>query len=178
LPSISLRLVWFVLSCIALTEQVWNTDESMIKAEEWMKEAVAAVVSDNLTSRAEFVIPSLPIGYEAASMVTTVCADRTQIPNFVVVSWSGGRLPYAENENEDGSNNLKPLVRYLDGGAVVHPRGKPRLDEALWEVRAGLTARLMGTRCAGEWKVLLLNGCKERASPVDVSVLRRPGCRC
>jgi len=44
----------------------------MIKAEEWMKEADAAVVTDILTSRAEFVIPSLPVGYEAASMVTTV----------------------------------------------------------------------------------------------------------
>lgn len=107
-----------------------------------------------------------------------MCADGTQIPNFVLVSRSGGRLPHAENENEDGLNNLKPLVRYLDGGAEVQPRGKPRIVVALWEARAGLAARQVGTRCAGECKVLLLNGCKERASPEDVRMLRRPWCAC
>jgi len=109
---------------ITRAEQVWNTDESIIKAEELMEGAGAAVVTDNPASRAEYVIPSVQNGAEAASLVATVCADGTRLPLFVVVAGSGGRLPYVEIENKDGSNSRKPLAGYLDGGADVHRREK------------------------------------------------------
>jgi len=157
---------------ITRAEQVCNTEESMIKAEEPMEGAVAAVVTDNPASRAEFVNPSVQNGSEAASLVSIVCADGTRLPLFVVVAGSGGRLPYAEIENEDGSKSRKPLAGYLDGGVEVHRREKPGLDVQLWEVYAGFAARNMDKRCPGDWKVLLMDGCKVHASPVGLRVLK------
>ena len=157
---------------ITRAEQVWNTDESMIKAEELMEGAGAAVVTDNPASRAEFVIPSVQNGAEAASLVATVCADGTGLPLFVVVAGSGGRLPFAEIENEDGSKSRKPLAGYLDGGAEVHRREKPGFDVQLWDMYADFAARHMSKRCPGDWKVLLMDGCTMHASPVGLRVLK------
>jgi len=157
---------------ITRAEQVWNTDESMIKAEELMEGAGTAVVTDNPASRAEFGIPSVQNGAEAASLVATVCAGGTGLPLFVVVAGSGGRLPFAEIEKEDGSKSRKPLAGYLDGGAEVHRREKPGFDVQLWDMYADFAARHMSKRCLGDWKVLLMDGCTVHASPVGMRVLK------
>jgi len=80
---------------ITRAAQVWNTDESMMNAEELMEGAGSAVVTDDPSARAEYVIPSVQRGSEAASLVATVCADGSRLPLFVVVSSSGGRFPFA-----------------------------------------------------------------------------------
>ena len=157
---------------ITRASQVWNTDESMMKAEELMEGAGSAVVTDDPSARAEYVIPSVQNGAEAASLVATVCADGSRLPLFVVVAGSGGRLPFAEIVQDDGYKSRKPLAGYLDEGAEVHRREKPGFDGPLWEVFASFAARHMGKLCPGEWKVLLMDGCKVHASPVGLRVLK------
>jgi len=157
---------------ITRAAQVWNTDESMMNAEELMEEAVSAVVTDDASARAEYVTPSVQNGAEAASLVATVCADRSRLLLFVVVSGSGGPLPFAENSQEVGSTRCKPLSRYLDEGAEVHRREKPGFDGPLWEVFAGFAERHLGKRCLAEWTVVLMVGCRVHASPVGLRVLK------
>jgi len=138
--------------------QVWKTDESMMNSEELMEGAGSAVVTDDPSARAEYVIPSVQKGSEAASLVATVCADGSRLPLFLVASGSGGRFPFAEIAQEDGSTRRKPLEGYLDEGAEVHRHEKPRFDGPLWEVFAGFAARHLGKRYLAEWKVLLIDG--------------------
>jgi len=157
---------------ITRAAQVWNTDESMMNAEELMEGAGSAVVTDDPSATAEYVIPSVQNGSEAASLEATVCADGSRLPLFVVVSGSGGRFPFAEIAQEDGFTRRTPLAGYLDEGAEVHRREKPGFDGPLWEVFAGFAARHLGKRCLDEWKVLLMDGCRVHASPVGVHVLK------
>lgn len=151
---------------------VWKTDESMMKAEDLMQGAGTAVMTDDRSARAEFVIPSVQRGAEAASLVATVCADGSRLPLFMVVTGRGGRLPFAEIDNEDGTKIRKPLAGYLDEGAEVHWREKPSFDGALWEVFARFAARHLNQRCPGQWKVLLMDGGKVHESPVGLRVLK------
>jgi len=103
---------------ITRASQVWNTDESMMKAEELLEGAGSAVVTDDPSARAENVIPSVQNGAEAASLVATVCADGSRLPRFVVVAGSGGRLPFAGIVQDDRYKSRKPLAGYLDEGGV------------------------------------------------------------
>ena len=159
---------------ITRAAQVWNTDESMMNAEELMEGAVSAVVTDDPSARVEYVIPSVQNGSEAASLVATVCADGSRLPLFVVVSGSGGRFPCADIAQEDGSTRRKLLEGYIDEGAEVHRREKSGFDGPLWEVFACFAARHLGKRCLTEWKVLPMNWCRVHASPVGLRVLKAP----
>jgi len=156
---------------ITRAAQVWNTDESMMNAQELMETTPATVMAGAQTAVPEFVFPSVQSGAEAASLVATVCADGTRLPLFVVVAGSGGRLPYAVEDGGNGSTRRVPLAAYLDEGAEVHRRGKPGFDGALWEVYAGFVARHMVGKCPGDWKVWLMDGCKLHASVVGLKVL-------
>lgn len=131
------------------------------------------VVAGKDDARPEFVIPSVQSGAEAASLVATVCADGTRLPLFLVVTGSGGRVPYAVLEQDDGSTRKTPLASYLDEGAEVHRREKPGFDGPLWELYARFAARNLEKKCPGEWKVLLMDGCKVHASSAGLTVLKQ-----
>jgi len=105
---------------ITRASQVWNTDESMLKAEKLMEAAGSAVVTNDPSAHAECVIPSVQSDAEAASLVATACAEGSRLPLFVVVVGSGGRLPFAEIVKDNGYKSPKPLAGYLDEGAEVH----------------------------------------------------------
>lgn len=70
-------------------EQVWNTDESIFKVEELMAGAGSAVLTGDPKSRAEYLIPGVQDGGEAARLVTTVWVNATRLPLFFVLSGSG-----------------------------------------------------------------------------------------
>lgn len=136
----------FRITCAA---QVWNTDESMMHAEGLMETTRMTVVAGKNDARPEFGIPSVQSGAEAASLVATVCADGSRLPLFLVVTGSGGRVPYAALEQDDGSTRKTPLVSCLDEGAEVHRRKKPRFDGPLWELYARFAARNLGRSARG-----------------------------
>lgn len=157
---------------ITRAAQVWNTDESMINAQALMETTPVTVLAPKVTTSLEFVFPSVQSGAEAASLVATVCADGTRLPLFVVVTGSGGRLPFAVEDDGNGNQRRVPLAAYLDEGAEVHRREKPGFDVALWEVYAAFVARAMKDKCPTEWKVLLMDGCKVHASVVGLTLLK------
>lgn len=72
---------------------------------------------------------------------------------------------------EGGSTRRVPLSFYLDDGAEVDRREKPDFDGPLWELYARAAARNLKDKCQGEWKVLLMDGCKVHASAVGLNVL-------
>jgi len=108
--------------CITRAAQLCNTDESTIIAQELMETTPATVLADVETADMEFVFPSVQSGAEAASHGATVCADGTRLPLFVVIAGSGGRIPYAVEDNGTGRTRRVPLAAYLDEGAEVHRR--------------------------------------------------------
>jgi len=97
----------------------------MMNAEELTEGAGSAVVTNDPSARAKYVIPSVQNESEAASIVATVCADGSRLPLFVVVSGRGGRFPFAKIAQEDVFRRRKAQERYLDEGADVHRRENP-----------------------------------------------------
>ena len=156
---------------ISQAAQVWNTDESMMNGQELMETTPVTVLADAQTTDPEFVFPSVQSGAEAASLVATVCADGTRLPLLFIVAGSGGRLPFAVEDEGNGKKRRVPLAAYLDEGAEVHRREKPGFDAPLWQVYAAFAARHLQGKCPGEWKVLLMDGCKVHASVVGLKVL-------
>jgi len=106
-----------------------------------------------------------------ASFVATVCADGTRLPLLVIVARSGGRLPFLVEDEGNGKKRRVPLAVYLDEGAEVHRREKPGFDAPLWQTYAAFAARHLQGECPGDWKVLLMDGCKVYASVVGLEVL-------
>eukprot|EP00170_Pyropia_yezoensis_P001309 contig_5805_g1313 len=145
----------------------------MGNAEGLMETTRMTVVAGKNDARPEFGIPSVQSGAEAASLVATVCADGTRLPLFLVVTGSGGCVPYAVLEQDDGSTRKIPLASSLDEGAEVHRRKKPRFDGPLWELYARFAARNLEKKCPGEWKALLMDGCKVHASSAGLTVLKQ-----
>ena len=115
--------------CITRAAQLYNTDESMMNAQELMEITPATVLADVETADIEFVFLSVQSGAEAASIGATVCADGTRLPLFVVISGSGGRIPDAVEDDGTGRTRRVPLSAYLDEGAEVHRREKLGLTE-------------------------------------------------
>jgi len=157
---------------ITRSAQVWNTDESMMNAQALMETTPMTVVAGKGTTNPDFVFPSVQSGAEAASLVATVCADGTRLPLFVIVAGSGGRLPYAVQDDGNGKTRRVPLAAYLDEGAEVHRREKPGFDGDLWDVYASFAARGLAGKCPGQWKVLLMDGCKVHASVIGLRMLK------
>lgn len=155
---------------VTSARQVWNSDESMIKAADLLEQCAVKVLGPAGTKRADYVIPTVQKGAEAASVVPTVCADGTQLPIFVVVAGSGGRLPYVDITRPDGTTNRVPLASYLGEDAEVHRRDKPGFNTDLWGTYAAFVARQLGAREPSKWKILLMDGCKVHA---NVDGLRR-----
>jgi len=156
---------------ITRAAQVWNTDESMMNAQELMETTPAMVMAGAEMAVPEIEFPTVQSGAQAASLVATVCADGTRLPLFVVVAGSGGRLPYAVEDGGNGSTRRVPLAAYLEEGADVPRREKPGFYGVLWELYAGFVARHVVGKCPGDCKVLLMNGCKVYASVVVLKVL-------
>jgi len=94
----------------------------MMNAQELMGTTPETVVADAESPDPEFELPSVQSGAEAASPVATMCSDGTRLPFFVVVSGSGGRLPYAVGDNGKDRTRLVPLAAYLEEGSEVHHR--------------------------------------------------------
>ena len=143
---------------ISQAAQVWITDESMMNGQELMETTPVMVLADAETTDPEFVFPSVQSGAEAASLVATVCADGTRVPLFVIVAGSGGRLPFAVEDEGNGKKRRVPLAACLFEGAEVHRREKPCLDAPLWQVYAAFAARHLRGICPGESMVLLMDG--------------------
>lgn len=177
LEAVAKRFAAYRLLCsefrITCAAQVWNTDESMMNAEGLMETNRMTVVAVKDDARPEFVIPSVQSGAEAASLVATVCADGTRLPLLLVVTGSGGRVPYAVLEQDDGSTRKTLLASYLGEGAEVHRREKPGFDGPLWELYARFAARNLEKKCPGEWTVLLMDGCQVHASSAGLTVLKQ-----
>jgi len=69
--------------------QAWNSGKSMIKAPDLLQQCAVKSLGTVGTKRAEYVIPTVQKGAEAASAAPTVYADGTQLPICVVVAGSG-----------------------------------------------------------------------------------------
>jgi len=156
---------------ISRAAQVWNTDESMMNGQELMQTTPVMVLEDSQTTDPDLVFPSVQSGAEAASLVAPVCADGTRLPLFVIGAGSGGRLPFAVEDEGNGKKRRVPLAAYVDENAEVHRREEPDFDAPLWQVYAAFAARHLQGKCPGEWKVLLIDGCKVHASVVGLKVL-------
>jgi len=120
---------------------VWKNDELMMNGQERMETTPVTVLQDAEATDAEFVFPSVQSGAEAASLVATECADGTRLPLFVIFAGSGGRLPFAVEDEGNGKKRRVPLAAYLHEGAEVHRREKPGFDAPLWQVYAEFAAR-------------------------------------
>eukprot|EP00170_Pyropia_yezoensis_P003995 contig_16521_g4006 len=164
---------WFLCTEFAITKasQVWNTDESMMNAEELMSKSKVKVIAHKDDGRPEFVIPSVQSGAEATSLVATICTDESCLLMFVVVAGSGGRLRFAVVEQVAGFSRRVPLASFLEDGAEVHRREKPGFDWDLRETFARSAARHLAGRGGAEWKVMLMDGCKVHASAVGLRLL-------
>jgi len=121
--------------------QVWKNDESMMSGKERMEKTPVTVLQDDETTDPKFVFPSVQSGAEAASFVATECADGTCLPLFVIFAKSGGRLPFAVEDEGNGKKRRVPLAAYLHAGAEVHRSEKPGFDAPLWQLYAAFAAQ-------------------------------------
>ena len=84
--------------------QVYNTDASTINVADVLRGCGRHAYTTSPTRRrADFVIPVVQFGADAASFVACICADGTQLPLFSVVRGSGGRLPFVQETRPNGT---------------------------------------------------------------------------
>lgn len=158
---------------ITLAVQVWNTDESMMNALALTETTPVTVLAPKETASADFISRSIQSGAEAASLVSTVCADGSWLPLFVVVTGCGGRLPLSTVEDEGNGKQRRVLMAaYLDESAEVQRRESPGVDGSLWEVYAAFVARVMRDKSPTECKLLLMDGCMVHLSVVGLTLLK------
>jgi len=161
---------------IVLGRQVWNMDETTIKAREIIIHARETILGGKGLKTPELIVPH--IGSEAAGCTAafTISASGDVAPPFLVVE--GGKEGHAlvpVSHADGGRPDTIPLLSRLQDDAVVLQRTPPGFDRSMFDLFALHFARFAMNFYPHESKILTLDGAEVHLSPTGLTRLLAAG---
>jgi len=114
--------------------QVWNMDETAVKARDVMLHARASIIDGAGMSKPEVDLPKIGSGASTCTSVFTVSASGMVAPHFVVVEGSVPGHAFVRRQVEGQPAQVIPLASRLGDGATVRRRSPPGLDLDMFDV--------------------------------------------
>jgi len=161
---------------IVLGRQVWNMDETAIKARDIILHARQTILGGEGLKKPELIVPDIGSGAAGCTAAFTISASGDVAPPFLVVE--GGKEGHAfvtVSHADGGRPDTVPLSSRLQDGAVVVRRTPAGFDKSIFDLFALHFAEFAMNFYPHESKILALDGAKVHLSPKGLTRLLAAG---
>ena len=130
--SPGLQLIYRDLN-IVQQRQLWNMDETLVKARELLLEARSTIIGLRGLRKPEVVMATIGSGAAACTPAFAISPAGMVAPHFMVVAGRASGDAYVQVK-EDGKERKVDLASRLNDSAVVVRRDPPRFDHGVFDV--------------------------------------------
>lgn len=161
---------------ITMGRQIWNMDETAVKAREIILNSRSTVLGPCGLHKPELIVPDVGSAAASCTAAFTVAASGDVCPPFLVVEGATEGHAYVRIQRADGTvKETIPLASLLQDGAVVMRRSPSGFTKEVFDNYARHMASFAMRLFPGESKVLALDGAKVHLSPLGLRLLLEAG---
>ena len=152
--------------------QLWNMDETHVKAREVLQEARSTIIGPAGLRKPEVIMAAIGSGAAACTAALTVSPAGIVAPHFVVVSGSASGHAYVKVVDDKGERKVV-LASRLNDSAMVVRRDPPGSDKQIFDIWADHIAGFLSNIYPRDNKFVLVDGAKVHLSVPGILTLMK-----
>jgi len=154
--------------------QLWNMDETHVKAREVLQEARSTIIGPSGLQKPEVIMAAIGFGAAACTAAFTVSPAGIVAPHFVVVSGSASGHAYVKVADDKGERKVV-LASRLNDSAMVVRRDPPGFDKQIFDLWADHIVGILSNIYPKDNKLVLVDGAKVHLSVPGILTLMKAG---